>query len=109
MLRLTDLRLPLDHPGDALPAAVAARLGIPLAALARVDVVKRSHDVRNKRAPVFIYTLDVEVDASAAGIAPAPGGGDRMAAVTATSPRKLNHPTYQAQTSLLRRASLPAQ
>src|SRR5215218_9853787 len=32
-----------------------------------------------------------------------------MAAVTATSPRKLNQPTYQAQASRLRRASWPAQ
>src|SRR5450759_1085983 len=32
-----------------------------------------------------------------------------IAAVTATSPRKLNHPTYQAQTALFLRASRPAQ
>src|SRR5215217_9448512 len=32
-----------------------------------------------------------------------------MAAVTATSPRKLNQPTYQAQASRLRRARRPAQ
>ena len=28
MLRLTDLKLPLDHDDDALPAAIIARLGI---------------------------------------------------------------------------------
>ena len=32
-----------------------------------------------------------------------------IAAVTATSPRKLNQPTYQAQTRLFLRASRPAQ
>src|ERR687889_2505041 len=32
-----------------------------------------------------------------------------MAAVTATSPRKLNQPTYHAQASRLRRARRPAQ
>src|ERR1035437_7755150 len=32
-----------------------------------------------------------------------------IAAGTATSPRKLNHPTYQAQTALFLRASRPAQ
>src|SRR3954464_9097097 len=32
-----------------------------------------------------------------------------MAAVTATSPRKLNQPTYQAQAARLRRARRPAQ
>ena len=33
MIRLTELRLPLHHPEDALRAAVLARLGIADAAL----------------------------------------------------------------------------
>src|SRR5664280_2819082 len=44
--------------------------------------------------------------ANAAQVSAAPKS---MAAVTATSPRKLNHPTYQAQTALFLRASRPAQ
>jgi hypothetical protein len=30
MLRVSEIRLPIDHPPEALPAAVAARLGIPV-------------------------------------------------------------------------------
>ncbi|WP_246294628.1 NAD(P)/FAD-dependent oxidoreductase [Piscinibacter koreensis] len=87
MLRLTDLRLPLDHPADALPAAIAARLGVETAALVRVDVVKRSYDVRNKRAPVFIYTIDVAVDGLAAGEPGRGAGGDAGSAAAPADPR----------------------
>ena len=66
MLRLTELRLPLHHAADALPAAVARRLGIAPAALRRFEVFRRSHDARSKRAVVFIYTVDCEVDDEAA-------------------------------------------
>lgn len=62
MLRITELRLPLDHPVEALRAAVVARLGIPDAALKQFTVFKRSHDARKKTAIVLIYTVDCEVD-----------------------------------------------
>jgi uncharacterized FAD-dependent dehydrogenase len=61
MLRLTELHLPLEHAPEALPAAVARRLGIAPAALRAVHVFKRSHDARKPRAIVFIYTVDVDV------------------------------------------------
>ena len=62
MLRLTELRLPLDHPIEALRTAVVARLGIADAALKQFTVFKRSHDARKKMAIVLIYTVDCEVD-----------------------------------------------
>jgi uncharacterized FAD-dependent dehydrogenase len=61
MLRLTELKLPLDHPDDALPAAIAARLGIGLADLVRHTVVKRSYDARRRHAIALIYTIDCEI------------------------------------------------
>ena len=61
MLRLTELRLPLDHPEEALRPAIVQRLKIRDADLLGVHVFKRSYDARKKHAMVFIYTVDVEV------------------------------------------------
>ncbi len=69
MLRLTELRLPLDHPEAALRPAIVKRLGIDDARLRRFTVFKRSHDARKKHAMVFIYTVDIELDDEAAVLA----------------------------------------
>jgi uncharacterized FAD-dependent dehydrogenase len=61
MLRITELRLPLDHPEAALRAAIVARLGIADAELREFIVFKRSYDARKKSAMVFIYTVDCDV------------------------------------------------
>ena len=58
MLRITELRLPLDHAAEALPAAVCARLGLADAELAELSVFKRAYDARKKSAIVLSYTLD---------------------------------------------------
>jgi uncharacterized FAD-dependent dehydrogenase len=59
MIRLTELRLPLDHPPEALAAAAAARLGIPPDALHALRIHRRAHDARRKSAIRFTYTLDL--------------------------------------------------
>jgi uncharacterized FAD-dependent dehydrogenase len=61
MLRLTELRLPLNHPEDALRPAIVARLGVPDAALLDFTVFKRSYDARKKSAMQLIYTVDCTV------------------------------------------------
>ncbi|HPT50026.1 MAG TPA: NAD(P)/FAD-dependent oxidoreductase [Accumulibacter sp.] len=61
MLRISEIRLPIDHPPDALPAAVAARLGIPPSALGEIGIYRRSCDARKASAPTFIYSVDVAV------------------------------------------------
>jgi uncharacterized FAD-dependent dehydrogenase len=61
MLRITELRLPLDHAADALRAAVLARLRLADHQLANVTVFKRAYDARRKSAVVLIYTLDCEL------------------------------------------------
>ncbi len=59
MLRITDLRLPLDHPEEMLRDAIIGRLGVDDATqLLRFEVFKRSHDARKKTAIVLIYTVD---------------------------------------------------
>eukprot|EP00611_Tribonema_gayanum_P005357 TRINITY_DN14590_c0_g1_i3.p1 TRINITY_DN14590_c0_g1~~TRINITY_DN14590_c0_g1_i3.p1 ORF type:complete len:162 (+),score=48.55 TRINITY_DN14590_c0_g1_i3:238-723(+) len=61
MLRITELRLPLNHAEDALRPAVVARLGIADAQLRDFTVFKRSYDARKKSAVVLIYTIDCEL------------------------------------------------
>jgi len=60
MLRLTDLKLPLDHDDAALPAAILARLGIAADELTGYTVAKRSYDARKRGAITLIYSVDVD-------------------------------------------------
>ena len=61
MLRITELRLPLDHAESALRPAIASRLGVKDADLKAFTVFKRAYDARRKSAIQLIYTVDCEV------------------------------------------------
>ncbi len=63
MLRITELRLPLDHAPPALQAAVLQRLGLREAELVRFSVFRRAWDARKKSAIVLSYTVDAELAA----------------------------------------------
>ena len=69
MIRLTELRLPLEHAVPALRQAVVARLGIADAALRELTVFRRGYDARKKSAIVFVHTVDCVVDDEAAVLA----------------------------------------
>ncbi|MGE4521533.1 MAG: NAD(P)/FAD-dependent oxidoreductase [Acetobacter sp.] len=69
MLRLTELRLPLDHPPEALEHAICARLAIARDALEHFSVYKRGHDARRRSAIVLVYTVDCAVRDEAAVLA----------------------------------------
>lgn len=58
MIRLTELKLPLDHAEDALPALVAQTLGVAAAALQNIHIHKRSFDAR-KADLLKVYIVDV--------------------------------------------------
>ncbi len=58
MLRITELRLPLDHAEPALRAAVLRRLGLGDDELLRVDVFRRAWDARRRSAIELVYTVD---------------------------------------------------
>ena len=71
MLRVTEVRLPLNHPqgeeGDRLIArAAAARLRVKPEELLSCTVVRRAHDARKKTDILLVYTVDVEVKDEAA-------------------------------------------
>ena len=64
MIRLTELRLPLDHSPTALPNAIIQRLGIQVNDLINFTVFKRGYDARKRDAIVLVYTIDAEVHAA---------------------------------------------
>ena len=66
MLRLSELRLPLDHGPDDLEQAVLRYLKIPRARLLDCQLVKRSVDARRRDRIQLIYSVDVALDGEAA-------------------------------------------
>ncbi len=58
MLRLNEIKLPLNHEDDELAAAIVSKLGINAADLLNFSVFKRSHDARNKSNILLVYQVD---------------------------------------------------
>jgi uncharacterized protein len=97
MLRLTDIKLPLDHAEDALPAAIRAKLHVGAQAIRGYSVFRRGYDARKRGAIQLIYTLDVELADEAKllqrfaddpHVRPTPDTGYRF---PAQAPVKLDH------------------
>lgn len=61
MIHIIELRLPIDHPPEALSAAIVKRLSIAADDLLKVDIFKRSYDARKNIALAFTYIVDVVV------------------------------------------------
>jgi len=61
MLRIQELKLPLDHPEPALRQAILKRLGVSDQTLLSFSVFKRAYDARKTSAIQLIYTIDAEV------------------------------------------------
>ncbi|MCI8209500.1 hypothetical protein AUC61_08130 [Pseudomonas sp. S25] len=67
MLRITELKLPIDHPDEDLRPALLQRLGITSDELLEFTLFKRSYDARKKSSELcFIYTIDFQVQDEAA-------------------------------------------
>ncbi|HEX3526473.1 MAG TPA: NAD(P)/FAD-dependent oxidoreductase [Thermoanaerobaculia bacterium] len=60
MLRLSEIRLPLNHTDDDLRAAVCTELGIKRHELTGCTVFRRSFDARKRNAIELVYHLDIE-------------------------------------------------
>lgn len=69
MIRITELRLPLDHPEEALREAVLARLNIPAEDLKSLHVARRGYDARKRGHIVLVYNVDCDVADEAAVLA----------------------------------------
>jgi uncharacterized FAD-dependent dehydrogenase len=61
MLRLTEIKLPLDHDAGALERAVLARLGIGPDELIETRIFRQAVDARKKGAIRLVYTIDAAV------------------------------------------------
>ena len=66
MIRLTELKLPLDHPPAALREAARRKLALPDAAVRRVSIFRRAADARARGAIRLVYSLDLDVADEAA-------------------------------------------
>ncbi len=66
MLRLTQIKLPLDYNDASLKAAIIDRLGIAPDELLGVTIFRRGYDARKRSNIFFIFTLDVELKDQAA-------------------------------------------
>lgn len=62
MLRLSELKLPLDHRDEELPEAVCKRLRVPSEALRAFRLVRRSIDARRRGAIALVYCLDLDLE-----------------------------------------------
>lgn len=61
MLRLSNIKLPIDHGKDAVKNTILEKLSIPSETLTTYTLFKRSIDARKRGAIAFIYTVDVQV------------------------------------------------
>ncbi|WP_348731585.1 NAD(P)/FAD-dependent oxidoreductase [Rheinheimera texasensis] len=65
MIRINELKLPLNHSDADLPAAICARLKLKPEQLLEFTVFKRGVDARKKSDIQLTYTLDVQTDHNA--------------------------------------------
>jgi uncharacterized protein len=95
MLRLTDIKLDLDHAEGEIKAAVLKRLDLKPQDLLSYTVYRRAVDARKRSAIALTYTLDIEVRNEAAllqrfardrNIAPAPDESYRSKARAPSAP-----------------------
>ncbi|WP_350656375.1 NAD(P)/FAD-dependent oxidoreductase [Psychrobacter sp. S1-30-MNA-CIBAN-0213] len=59
MIRLTEIKLPLNHAPEDLTTAIMTKLKISAEKMASFVMFKRGYDARNKRNIQLIYTLDI--------------------------------------------------
>jgi uncharacterized protein len=68
-IRLTEVKLPLDHAPEAINTAVCDRLKLKADEIISVSIFRRGFDARKKSDIHFIYTLDVVTTDNAAVLA----------------------------------------
>ncbi len=65
MLRLSEVKLPLDHKDHELTGAIVEKLAITSGELLNYTIFKRSYDARKRKNILLSYQLDVELTKSA--------------------------------------------
>ncbi len=90
MLRVSDLKIPLDYSQGHLTAAVAQRLKVSTDRIMSCRVFRRSLDARDKGDLHYVMTCDVEVPDEASVMRRRPG---HTVPVQKTPPKVLPHPS----------------
>ncbi|MEK7265248.1 MAG: NAD(P)/FAD-dependent oxidoreductase [Pseudomonadota bacterium] len=80
MIRVSEIRLPLDHAPPALEAAVLARLALAPEELLSFTIFKRAVDSRKRSSILLVYIVDARVKDEKAALARA--SGDHHVSVT---------------------------
>ena len=62
MIRITQLKLPVTHREEDIPAKIARILNIPPDRIRSWSIIKKSTDARKKEQILFIYTIDVQIE-----------------------------------------------
>ncbi|MEH6825839.1 MAG: NAD(P)/FAD-dependent oxidoreductase [Motiliproteus sp.] len=65
MIRISNIKLPLDHDDTALVSAILNHLDITAEQLLSYEIRRRGYDARNKRNIYLVYTLDVDTSNNA--------------------------------------------
>lgn len=60
MVRISEIRLPLEHPDSDLEGAILKKLNIAKKDLLNFTIYKRSYDARKKNNVILVYIVDVE-------------------------------------------------
>lgn len=66
MLKLTQIKLPYDHPAHALGDRVCKQLRVPAKQIADIRVLRRALDCRRKPQIEYVYTVGVTLRDEAA-------------------------------------------
>ncbi len=69
MLRLNEIKLPLDHASDAVEQAALQRLQLAPDALITSSIARRGYDARKRGAISLVYSVDLELRDEAAVLA----------------------------------------
>tara|TARA_R110002095_G_scaffold147820_3_gene127842 strand:- start:1872 stop:3509 length:1638 start_codon:yes stop_codon:yes gene_type:complete len=80
MIRISNIKLPLDHDEPALVAAILSRLEIRPEQLQRYEIRRRGYDARNKRNIYLVYSLDLDTSINAQLLQKFAGNGSVKAA-----------------------------
>ena len=65
MIRISNIRLPLDHPDEALAERISKKLKVAPEEILSTRLFKRSVDARDQDDIKLVYAVDVEVGRAA--------------------------------------------
>ena len=60
MIRISQLKLPVDHSREDLEKKIEKTLRIPMSQVKNWQIVRQSVDARKKEELLYIYTIDVK-------------------------------------------------